>query len=93
MRLIDYLRRKFRKGEKEHLEPNDRLKDVVQEAEEIMRARRDQEAGFVRAADRYPGREGHRARIKEVLDQVPQRDYPSMKELDAENFDGDGNCR
>lgn len=51
------------------------------------------------ALDRMPlpkpavGREERRARIEAILAQVPMRAYPSMAELDTENFDDVGNCR
>jgi hypothetical protein len=34
-----------------------------------------------------------RARIEAILTRVPRRPYPSMAELDAENFDDEGNSR
>jgi antitoxin VapB len=51
------------------------------------------------ALDRMPlpkpliDRAAHRARIEEILARVPKRAYPTMAELDAENFDEEGNCR
>ena len=34
-----------------------------------------------------------RARIEAILARVPKRRYPSMAQLDAENFDDEGNSR
>lgn len=39
------------------------------------------------------GREERRAKIRAILARVPKRAYPTMAELDAENFDDEGNCR
>ena len=40
-----------------------------------------------------PDRAAIRAEIDALLASVPRRKYPGMAELDAENFDGDGNLR
>ena len=51
------------------------------------------------ALDRLPlprpiaDRAERRARIEAILARVPKRRYPTMAELDAENFDDEGNCR
>ncbi len=51
------------------------------------------------ALDRLPlprqitERAERRARIETILARVPKQRYPSMAELDAENFDDEGNCR
>jgi hypothetical protein len=50
------------------------------------------------ALDRMPlpvnrDRDAIRAEIDAILATVPKRKYPSMAELDAENFDEEGNCR
>ncbi len=51
------------------------------------------------ALDRLPlprqitERAERRARIDAILARVPKQRYPSMAELDAENFDDEGNCR
>lgn len=34
-----------------------------------------------------------RARIEAILARVPKQNYPAMAELDAENFDDEGNSR
>lgn len=65
----------------------------------LTRGGRSQVEVIEEALDRMPlpkpiaGREERRARIKAVLAQVPRRAYPTMDELDAENFGDDGNCR
>ena len=50
------------------------------------------------ALDRMPlpsdnDREAFRADIDAILAKVPKRKYPTMAELDADNFDDEGNCR
>ena len=36
---------------------------------------------------------GRRARIEAILATVPKRAYPTMTELDAIEYDDEGNCR
>lgn len=65
----------------------------------LTRSGRSQVEVIEEALDRMPlpravaGREERRARIKAILARVPRQTYPTMTELDAENFDDEGNCR
>jgi antitoxin VapB len=65
----------------------------------LTRSGRSQAEIIEEALDRMPlpkpvaGREERRAKIRAILTLVPKRTYPTMAELDAENFDDEGNCR
>lgn len=51
------------------------------------------------ALDRMPvprheaDKSARRARIEAILETVPQKRYPTMSELDALDYDEEGNCR
>ena len=65
----------------------------------LTRDGRSQVTVIEEALDRLPlprpitDRAERRARIEAILARVPKQAYPTMAELDAENFDDEGNCR
>lgn len=65
----------------------------------LTRGGRSQVQVIEEALDRMPlphqeaDRAGRRARIAAILATVPKRNYPTMAELDAEQYDDEGNCR
>jgi len=65
----------------------------------LTRGGRSQVQVIEEALDRMPlprqeaDKVGRRARIEAILATVPKRNYPSMAELDALEYDDEGNCR
>ena len=65
----------------------------------LTRGGRSQVQVIEEALDRMPlprqeaDKAGRRARIEAILATVPKRKYPSMAELDALEYDDEGNCR
>lgn len=65
----------------------------------LTRGGRSQVQVIEEALDRMPlprqeaDKAGRRARIAAILATVPKRKYPSMAELDALEYDDEGNCR
>lgn len=65
----------------------------------LTRGGRSQVQVIEEALDRMPlprqeaDKVGRRERIEAILATVPKRKYPSMAELDALEYDDEGNCR
>ena len=65
----------------------------------LTRGGRSQVQVIEEALDRVPlprqeaDKAGRRARIEAILATVPKRNYPTMAELDALEYDDEGNCR
>lgn len=65
----------------------------------LTRGGRSQVQVIEEALDRMPlprqeaDKAGRRARIEAILATVPKRNYPTMAELDALEYDDEGNCR
>ncbi len=65
----------------------------------LTRGGRSQVQVIEEALDRMPlprqeaDKAGRRARIEAILATVPKRNYPTMAELDAIEYDDEGNCR